>query len=281
MVLNGIINITQNRTNAILILRIELQERHHAEIINKLRHCPIKPLERGPTHHTSHRRRIVPIASRPRRHPRRRRRIGRIVVQQTRIGIEEALQLQLADRVLDQIHLAQHVDVRDLEHDHGAHGGQGAGEELGPVDDKGRFQQVGGAQVDVQGAGAGQVADERGQDRDVRVQLDLAGHVDYDQVFFRHGVEGLGEEVEVLEQESGRRRRRRRRSALEMGKTKVVGSRVGRIDIVDVLEAVDEPAVRTQPYLFHDVFERDEIFDVDVGLIDEIFGRRVEVDVEA
>lgn len=48
-----------------------------------------------------------------------------------------------------------------------------------------------------------------------------------------------------------------------------------------VLEAVDEPAVGAQPYLFHDVLERDEVFDVDVGLVGEIFGRRVEVDVEA
>lgn len=47
-----------------------------------------------------------------------------------------------------------------------------------------------------------------------------------------------------------------------------------------VLEAVDESAVRTEPYLFHDIFERDEIFDVDVGLVGEIFGGRVEVDVE-
>ncbi len=36
----------------------------------------------------------------------------------------------------------------------------------------------------------------------MRVQLDLAGHVDDDEVFFRHGVEGFGEEVEVFEEES-------------------------------------------------------------------------------
>jgi len=49
----------------------------------------------------------------------------------------------------------------------------------------------------------------------------------------------------------------------------------------DVLEAVDEAAVGAQPYLIHDVGERDEVFDVDVGLVGEVFGRRVEVDVEA
>jgi len=49
----------------------------------------------------------------------------------------------------------------------------------------------------------------------------------------------------------------------------------------DVLEAVDEAAVGAQPYLVHDVGERDEVFDVDVGLVGEVFGRRVEVDVEA
>ncbi len=92
--------------------------------------------------------------------------------------------------------------MRHLEHDHGAHGGQRPREELGPVDDEGRFQQVRGAQVDVQPARARQVAHQRGQDGDVRVQLDLARHVDYDEVFFRHAVEGLGEEVDVFEEES-------------------------------------------------------------------------------
>lgn len=96
--------------------------------------------------------------------------------------------------------------MRDLEHDHRAHGRQRAGEELGPVDDEGRFEQVGGAEVDVEGAGAGQVADEGREDGDVSVQFDLAGHVDDDEVFFRDGVEGLGEEVEVFEEESGQAR---------------------------------------------------------------------------
>jgi len=50
---------------------------------------------------------------------------------------------------------------------------------------------------------------------------------------------------------------------------------------VVVLEAVDQPAIRTKPYLLHDVFERNEIFDVDVGLVGEVLGGRVEVDVEA
>lgn len=92
--------------------------------------------------------------------------------------------------------------MRHLEHDHRAHGRQRAGEELGAVDHEGRFEQVCGAEVDVEGAGAGEVAHQRGEDGDVRVQLDLAGHVDDDKVFFRDGIEGFGEEVEVFEEES-------------------------------------------------------------------------------
>lgn len=46
------------------------------------------------------------------------------------------------------------------------------------------------------------MADERGHDRDVGVELDLAGQVDDDEVFFREGFEGLGQKVEVLEEES-------------------------------------------------------------------------------
>ena len=48
-----------------------------------------------------------------------------------------------------------------------------------------------------------------------------------------------------------------------------------------LLKAVDEPAVRPQRHFFHDIFEGDEVFDVEVGLVGEVFGGGVEVDVEA
>ena len=48
-----------------------------------------------------------------------------------------------------------------------------------------------------------------------------------------------------------------------------------------LLEAVDQPAVRPQRHFFHDVFERDEVFDVQVRLVGKVFRGRIEVDVEA
>lgn len=75
--------------------------------------------------------------------------------------------------------------MRDLEHDHRAHGGKSAGEEFGAVDDKGGFEEVDGAEGDVEGAEASEVFDEGGDDGDVGVQFDLAGEVEDDEVFFR------------------------------------------------------------------------------------------------
>jgi hypothetical protein len=82
----------------------------------------------------------------------------------------------------------------------------------------------------------------------VRVELDLAGHVDDDEVFFGERIECFGKEVEVLEQE---------------------------------LKTVDESAVGPEPHFFHHIFERYEVFDVEVGFVGEVFGGGVEVDVEA
>lgn len=80
------------------------------------------------------------------------------------------------------------------------------------------------------------------------VEFDLARHVDYDEVFFGQGVQGVAEPAEVLEEE---------------------------------LEAVDEAAVGAEAHFFHHVFEGDEIFDVEVGFVGEVFGGGVEVYVEA
>ena len=127
----------------------------------------------------------------------------------------------------------------DFEHDHRAHGGEGAGEVFGPVDDEGRFEEVGGAEADVEGSGAREVSDQGGDDGNVCVELDLSWHVNYDEVFFREGVDGFGEEVEVFEEESG-------------GNAWVVSFWWSGRALIGVrgreerntLKAVDEPAVR-------------------------------------
>jgi len=90
--------------------------------------------------------------------------------------------------------------------------------------------------------------DQSRQDGDVGVELDLTRHVDDDEVFFGEGIEGFGEEVEVLEEE---------------------------------FEAVDQAAVGAEAHFLHDIFEGDEIFDVKIGLVGEVFGGGVEIDVEA
>lgn len=46
------------------------------------------------------------------------------------------------------------------------------------------------------------MGDEGGQQGDVGVELDLAGEVEEDEVFVCEGLEGGGEEVEVLQEES-------------------------------------------------------------------------------
>lgn len=89
-----------------------------------------------------------------------------------------------------------------LQQYHRAHGGEGAGKEFRAVDDEGGFEEVDGAERNVEGAEAGEVFDEGGDHGDVRVQFDLAGEVDEDEVFFGEGLEGGGEEVEVFEEES-------------------------------------------------------------------------------
>lgn len=238
--LDRVVDVAQDAVDTILILHIQSQVRDHAEIINQSRDGLVQPLEAVTLHHRlriDHR--ALAIVRLP---------IGRVVVQKRGIRVQEALELPLSHLALHQIHLGQDVDMRHLQHDHGTHRAQGAGEKLGAVHDEGRLQQVGGAQADVQRAGARQVPHEGRQDGDVGVQLDLARHVDDDEVLLRQRVEGLGEEVQVLHEE---------------------------------LEAVDQAAVGAEPHLLHDILERDQVLDVQVRLVREILGGGVEVHVEA
>lgn len=90
--------------------------------------------------------------------------------------------------------------------------------------------------------------DELGYDGYVGVELDLSRHIDNDQVLVGDAFEGLGQEVKILHQK---------------------------------LEAVDQTAIWPQMQLFHDILEGDQVFDIDVGLVLEVLGGGVQVDVEA
>lgn len=63
------------------------------------------------------------------------------------IGVQKSLQLSLCNLVLDQVHLAENVEVRYLKHDHGTHCRQGSGEELGLVYYECGFNEVGRAKT--------------------------------------------------------------------------------------------------------------------------------------
>lgn len=80
------------------------------------------------------------------------------------------------------------------------------------------------------------------------IKFDLAGHVEDDEVLFCNGVEGLFEEGEVLHEE---------------------------------LEAVNQAAVGPELELVHDIFDGDEVADVEVWGVLEGLGGGVEIDVEA
>lgn len=252
MILDTIVNIRQNSPNALLVLHIKFKVADHAKALDQARDGLVESPEAGAAHQgvlvlqvgggllLALLRGVLALGGPPRH-------VGRVVVQQAAVGVHEAPEVLPAHLVLDEVHLGQHVDVRHLEHDHGRHGAQGAGEELGAVDDEGRLEQVGGAQADVEGAGAREEAHERRQDGHVRVQLDLARHVEDDEVLLGKRVEGVGEEVEVLHEK---------------------------------LEAVDQPAVGAETHLLHDVLEGDEVLDVEVRRVLERLGRRVQVDVE-
>jgi len=234
--LDGVVDMAEHRGDAVLVIDVKLEERHHAEIVDQLRDGPVQLLERAAAHQQVLGRRVA-FSS-----------FALVLLQQLHVDVDETLQLFPSQNVLDLVHLAQDVDVRDLEHDHGGHGAQGAREELGLVDGEGALEQVGRAEGDVERSLAGQERHERRQDGDVRVQLDLARHVEDDQVLLAQRVQRLRQEVEVLHQE---------------------------------LEAVDQAAVGAQAQLLHHVLQRDELADVQVRLVAERLRGRVEVDVEA
>ena len=79
------------------------------------------------------------------------------------------------------------------------------------------------------------------------VKLDLARHVEDDEVFLCERVEGFGQPVEVVHQK---------------------------------LEAVDQTAVGAEAGLFHGIAQGNEFFDVEVGGVLEGFGGWVKVDVK-
>ena len=124
----------------------------------------------------------------------------RRILHETDVCFDEALQILSCDLSLDQIHFAQDVYMREFEHEHGTHGAQCAGEELGAVDDEGGFEEVGCAHADVETA-ARERFEEIGHDGHVAVELDLSGHVDDDEVLVGDLFQRVGEEVDVLKQE--------------------------------------------------------------------------------
>jgi hypothetical protein len=241
--LNCIIDIAQYRAEAVFVLHVQLKERHHTETIDELRHSLVQLVERSTIHQAVRGRRIYKLLLLffGRHFPRR------VIVNQVCVDIHKALQVALGHLALDEIHLAQYVDVRHFEHHHGAHGGQRAREELGPVDDEGRFEEVGGAHANVERA-MHERLDKAWQYRHMCVQLDLARHVKHDQIVLGDFLERIGQEVEVLHEE---------------------------------LEAVDKAAIGTETHLLHDILETDQVFDVEVGLECELLGGGVEVHVKA
>lgn len=240
--LDGVVNVAQHCPQAVFVLHVQLEKRDHAEAINELGNGLVELVERGTVHDAllGSGVPVLPVLL-----------VGRlarrVVVNQVCVDVDKALEVALGNLALDQIHLAQYVDVGHLEHHHGAHGRQGAREELGAVDDKRGFEQIGSAHADVERA-RHEHLDQIGEDGDVRVQLNLAGHVEDDEIVLGHVLERVGQEVEVLHEE---------------------------------LEAVDEAAVGAEAHLVHDILEADEVLDVDVGLKGKVLGGGVEVDVEA
>lgn len=47
------------------------------------------------------------------------------------------------------------------------------------------------------------------------------------------------------------------------------------------LEAEDQASIGSQAHFLHDIFKGNEIFDVEVRLVAEVFGGGIKVDVEA
>lgn len=79
------------------------------------------------------------------------------------------------------------------------------------------------------------------------IEFDLSGHIEDDEVFFSQRFKRLGQPIEIVHEK---------------------------------LEAVDEPAIGPEANLFHSIFERDELFDVEIGLVLKGLGSWIEVDVK-
>jgi hypothetical protein len=241
--LDRVVNVAENSAQAVLVLHIELEVGNHAEVVDELRDRLVQLVEGRAAHQAVCGGRIAVLsvvlvvccAARG------------VFVDQIGVDLDKALHFALGDLPLDQIHLAQDIEVGHLEHEHGAHGGQCSGEELGAIDDKSGLEEVRGAHADVQAA-VHERLDKVGQDGHVGVELDLAGHVEDDQIVVGDFLERVGQEVEVLHEE---------------------------------LEAVDEAAVGAEAHFVHDILETDEVLDVEVGLKGKVLGGGVEVHVEA
>ncbi|KAI7242131.1 GPN-loop GTPase [Hortaea werneckii] len=214
----------QYRANTVLVLRIQLQKRHQAELIYQVAHCTVELGERITAHYFIG---IGGIAIVYSLFVFIQQSALRRILQQTDIRLDVLFQLFPRYLSFHQIHLAEDVDVGKLKHQHRTHGTQGAGEELGSVDDESALEQVGCAHAYIQ-ASAVQRLYEIGDDRHVGIQLDLTGHVDKDEILLRDILQRLGQEVHVFQEE---------------------------------LKAVYQAAIRAEVELFHDIFEGDELSD--------------------
>jgi hypothetical protein len=137
--------------------------------------------------------------------------------------------------------------MRHFQHHHRAHGRQRARKELRSIYDKRRFEQVRSTHADIQ-TPMHERLDQPGQDGYMCIQLDLPGHIEYYQIVLCNLLQRISQEVEVLHQE---------------------------------LETIYQPAIGSKLHFLHDIFEADQVFDVEVGLEGEVFGGGVEVHVEA
>ena len=161
MKLNRVVDIAQNRAHAVLVIHIQLQEADHAEIIDHTGHRTVELLETAAGHNPIDLAGILQVDG-----------VGVtqsvvagvFVVEEAGVRVDEAAHGIFGESLgRDEVHFGEHVDVREFEVDHGGHGGEGAREELGGVDYEGRFEEVGRAEVDVQGAHAREVACEFGE----------------------------------------------------------------------------------------------------------------------
>ncbi|KAI6761848.1 hypothetical protein HG531_002401 [Fusarium graminearum] len=163
------------------------------------------------------------------------------------ITCKESLKVLLLDLALDKIHLGQDVDVWHLEHKHGTHGTESSREEFCAINDKCGFEKINSGHANIERSRLRQELDQSRQDGNMGVQLDLSRHINNDEILFGQTLESVRQPVKVLHEE---------------------------------LEAIDETAIRPEANFFHGIFERDELLDVEVGLMFERLGSGIEVDVK-